>query len=95
MVERVREGLKQRPLDEATLLLRTKALPPPLDFVEALRQPGMSLVAEVVRASPSSGAIAERDAGDQALRYERGGAAAVSVLTEARYYDGSLVDLHR
>jgi indole-3-glycerol phosphate synthase len=93
MVERVRKDLERRPLDEGTLLLRTKALPHAADFEGALRRPGMSLVAEMVRASPSAGAIAERDAAEQAARYELGGASAISVLTEPRFFDGSLVDL--
>lgn len=93
IVERVREELEQRPLNEGTLMLRTKASPPPLDFEGALRRPGISLVAEVMRASPSAGLIADRDPGEQAVHYERGGAAAVSVLTEPRFFDGSLLDL--
>src|SRR2546428_4905134 len=93
MVERVRKDLERRPLDEGTLLLRTKALPPPSDFGGALRRRGMSLIAEVVRASPWAGTIAERDPGEQAAQYERGGASAISVLTEPRFFDGSLVDL--
>jgi len=93
MIERVRQGLDRRPLDERTLLLRTKAMPRAADFEAALRRPEMSLIAEIMRASPSTGTIAERDAGDQAVRYERGGASAVSVLTEPRFFDGSLLDL--
>ena len=53
------------------------------------------MIAEVKRASPSAGAIADRDPADQARAYEEAGAAAVSVLTEPRHFGGSLADLRR
>jgi len=53
----------------------------------------MAVIAEVKRASPSAGPIADLDPAEQAERYQRGGAAAVSVLTEPRHFDGSLADL--
>jgi indole-3-glycerol phosphate synthase len=93
VVGRVRRELDEHPLPEGTLLLRTQALPPALDLEEALRRPGMGLIAEVKRASPSAGEIAEADPGRQAANYEEGGARAISVLTEARYFGGSLADL--
>jgi indole-3-glycerol phosphate synthase len=93
VVDSVRRDLERRPLAEGSLLLHARTAPPPRDFEAALRSPGVSIIAEVKRASPSAGAIAEVDAGDQAERYERGGAAAVSVLTEARHFGGSLADL--
>jgi indole-3-glycerol phosphate synthase len=93
MVEQVRKDLRERPLDEGSLLLRAGALPPVRDFREALAGQGTALIAEVKRASPSAGAIAEADPGDLAERYERAGASAVSVLTEARHFHGSLSDL--
>jgi indole-3-glycerol phosphate synthase len=93
MIERVRKDLEQRPLDESMLMLRTRAARRPADFEAALRMAGMSLIAEIRRASPSGGPITDRDAGEQAARYEMGGASAVSVLTEPRHFDGSLVDL--
>ena len=92
-VERVRKDLELRPLNEGTLLLRTRAVPPPRDFRSALAGPGVGIIAEVKRASPSAGPIAQADPGEQAGRYERGGAVAISVLTEPRYFDGSLWDL--
>ncbi len=93
VVGRVRRELDQHPLPEGTLLLRTQAAPPAVDLEEALRRPGMGLIAEVKRASPSAGEIAEADPGGQAARYQEGGARAISVLTEARHFGGSLADL--
>jgi indole-3-glycerol phosphate synthase len=93
IVGRVRRDLDEHPLPEGTLLLRTQAAPPPVDMEEALRRPGMGLIAEVKRASPSAGEIAEADPGRQAARYQEGGARAISVLTEARHFGGSLADL--
>lgn len=67
---------------------------PPRNFEAALRAPGMSLIAELKRASPSAGPIAP-DVDRTALvrAYETGGAAAISVLTEPDHFDGSLDDL--
>jgi indole-3-glycerol phosphate synthase len=54
----------------------------------------MSLIAEVKRMSPSAGEIAgSLDPVEQARRYEEGGAAAISVLTDERFFGGSLNDL--
>lgn len=70
------------------------AAPPPRGFAAALARPGRSVIAEIKRRSPSRGALAPGlDATEQARRYAAGGAAAVSVLTEPRHFDGSLDDL--
>jgi indole-3-glycerol phosphate synthase len=61
---------------------------------DALAGPGVAVIAEVKRASPSKGPIAPGlDATAQARAYQRGGAAAVSVLTEPTRFAGSLADL--
>ena len=63
-------------------------------FAEALSRPGRSLIAEHKRRSPSAGAIREaRERAELVRAYERGGAAALSVLTEEAHFGGSLADL--
>jgi indole-3-glycerol phosphate synthase len=63
-------------------------------FAEALARPGTSVIAEHKRRSPSAGTIREGvSCADIVLAYERGGAAAISVLTEERHFGGSLADL--
>ena len=92
-VERVREELKRKPPDESALLARAMNAPPPRDFAGALRQDPPAVIAEIKRASPSAGQIADLDPGATAVMLEGAGAAAVSVLTEPRHFDGSLSDL--
>jgi indole-3-glycerol phosphate synthase len=63
-------------------------------FSEALVRPGLSLIAEFKRRSPTAGDIrAGADVAQTVAAYERGGAAALSVLTEERFFGGSLGDL--
>jgi indole-3-glycerol phosphate synthase len=70
------------------------ALPPALDGFAALRQPGVAVIAEVKRSSPSKGALAAiADPAALAADYEAGGAAVISVLTEQRRFGGTLADL--
>jgi indole-3-glycerol phosphate synthase len=92
-IERARKELERHPLPERTLLLRTRSAPPPRDFAGALRGGKVSIIAEVMRASPWDGRLGEVDAGEQAVLYERGGAAAVSIVTEPRFFQGSVLDL--
>jgi indole-3-glycerol phosphate synthase len=63
------------------------------DFVGALIEPGLSVVSEVKRASPSAGFIREVDPAEWGARYERLGARCLSVLTEPERFKGSLEDL--
>ena len=68
--------------------------PEPRPFNEALSRPGTSLIAEYKRRSPSAGVIREgAEVADIVRSYERGGAAAVSILTEEQHFGGSLDDL--
>lgn len=70
------------------------AAPPARGFAAALAEPGLQVIAEIKRRSPSAGAInSDLDPADRAHRYEAGGAAAISVLTEPDYFGGSLDDL--
>src|SRR5687767_187029 len=104
IVAQRREHLEQdrRATPQATLEERSGALPPAIDFASRLREGAlqspagarMRLVAEIKRASPSKGVFdAHLDAGAQARRYAEAGAAAVSVLTEPAFFQGSLADL--
>ena len=62
---------------------------PALDPMPALRAPGISVIAEVKRSSPSKGALAPiEDPAGLAESYETGGASAISVLTEERRFSG-------
>ena len=71
------------------------ARPAALDALEALAPAEfVKIIAEVKRASPSRGALAEiPDPAALAAQYETGGASAISVLTEQRKFGGSLADL--
>ncbi len=63
-------------------------------FLESLRVPGLSLIAEHKRRSPSAGVIRDGLALEDVVgAYERGGAAALSILTEGPSFGGSLDDL--
>jgi indole-3-glycerol phosphate synthase len=93
LVAQLRRDLEQRPRDEADLRARAAGLPPARDFGRSLRTPGTAVIAEIKRASPSAGSIVNVDPAALAAAYERGGAAAISVLTEPRHFGGSLEDL--
>src|SRR6058998_3611262 len=78
------------------LARRAAAAPAPPPFARALRSGDatVGVIAEVKRRSPSTGAIREDlDPVRHALAYQRGGAVAISVLTEQPHFGGSLADL--
>ncbi|MBC9783123.1 indole-3-glycerol-phosphate synthase [Heliobacterium chlorum] len=93
--KRVQEG--QRKVSYAELEQAIINLPTPRKFSRSLQENENSLVtiiAEVKRASPSKGPLfPDAKAGELADRYEKAGAAAISVLTEENYFLGSLEDL--
>src|SRR4051812_12660137 len=83
---------------EAVRLEQVKELaaeaPPAIDAYAALRKPGVAVIAEVKRSSPSRGALADiPDPADLAGEDAAGGARCLSVLTEGRWFGGSLNDL--
>lgn len=68
--------------------------PAPVDFYAALKQPGVSLIAECKKASPSKGLMVPHyDPVYLARTYAFGGASAISVLTDTRHFQGTLEDL--
>ena len=88
-VHRRREAVPLARL-EAALAQRPDGRP----FSEALLRPGISVIAEHKRRSPSAGVIREGASVQEiVLAYERGGAAALSILTEPFHFSGSLDDL--
>ena len=63
------------------------------DFAGALGAPGLSVISELKRASPSAGFIREANPAEWGARYEKEGASCLSVLTEPERFKGSLEDL--
>jgi len=96
IVAEKREELKQSqetaPLPELRSAIMERSLP--LNFAAALSGDGLHLIAEVKRASPSRGILCpDLDPAKLASTYAQCGAAAISVLTEPRYFGGSREDL--
>jgi indole-3-glycerol phosphate synthase len=96
ILDGVRSDLAARQSDVSLdrLKQRVQHVDPALDPMPVLHGPGVSVIAEVKRSSPSKGPLAKiADPAALAAEYEAGGAAAVSVLTEGRRFAGSLDDL--
>ncbi|MGY1838536.1 MULTISPECIES: indole-3-glycerol phosphate synthase TrpC [unclassified Modestobacter] len=96
IVAGVREDVAARqaalPLPEVQAAARDAR--PALDALAALRAPGVGVIAEVKRKSPSKGPLAEiSDPAALAAQYAAGGARVISVLTEGRKFGGSHADL--
>jgi indole-3-glycerol phosphate synthase len=89
--QRLDRARRERPFEELEQLAEAAE---PRPFSEALVRPGTSLVAEHKRRSPSSGAIREgAEVSELVESFERGGAAAVSILTDEEHFGGSLADI--
>ncbi|MCB9728403.1 MAG: indole-3-glycerol phosphate synthase TrpC [Deltaproteobacteria bacterium] len=94
ILDETRERLRSAPPDEAALREQVATMPPPPDALASLRAPGVRVIAEVKRQSPSAGIIrAGVDPLHFARAYANAGAAAISVLTEPVRFGGSLADL--
>jgi indole-3-glycerol phosphate synthase len=100
MIEQLIAGARQgvearrRELPQADLEAGLSGRGEDRPFSEALTRPGLSLIAEFKRRSPSAGEIsATATVPEQVAAYERGGAAALSVLTDEPHFGGSLEDL--
>jgi indole-3-glycerol phosphate synthase len=91
-LDELEQRQKMVPLSELEAAIRER--PSPLDLAAALRGDKLRLIAEVKRASPSRGVLrADLDPVKLASTYAQCGAAAISVLTESRYFRGSQEDL--
>jgi indole-3-glycerol phosphate synthase len=96
LIEGAREGVeaRKRQVPQTELESQLSGRGEDRPFQEALVRPGLSLIAEFKRRSPSIGDIAPAaDIAAQVSAYERGGAAALSVLTDEAHFAGSLDDL--
>ena len=87
--ERVEEKKRKLPLAELKRQLREREALSGFPFETALREPGLSVIAEVKKASPSKGVIAEHFPYlEIAKAYEAAGASCISVLTEPKWFLG-------
>jgi indole-3-glycerol phosphate synthase len=82
-------------LTQEVLEQRVAGAEPPRSLEEVLRSGSVSVIAEIKRATPFKGALnLTLNASEFAHAYARGGAAAISVLTEPEYFEGRFEDLH-
>lgn len=98
LIDLVRQDLAQREecLDYATIKRMAADSPVPRDGLGALHQPGVSVIAEIIRACPARGPLADiPDPAGLARLFVNAGARIISVQTERHYYHGSLLDLDR
>ncbi len=94
IVKKTIADLPELRLRQAELIDAAESASASAGFEKSLRAPGLGVIAEVKRRSPSRGTIdADLDPVAQAREYEAGGAAAISVLTEPHYFSGSPEDL--
>ena len=96
IVARKREEVKRRKEVLPLTYLREHIAQqePPTDFASALRGDHIRLIAEIKRASPSRGVLCSHiNLAELVQVYARGGAAAISVLTETNFFQGSIDDL--
>ena len=89
----IREEMGRLSLDEHLAI--AASTPPPRPVLDRLAAPGLHVIAEIKRRSPSAGAIAgdDEDIVARARAFEAGGAAAISVLCEPHWFGGSVEDL--
>jgi indole-3-glycerol phosphate synthase len=91
---RVSIAHRQRVLPETVLRMAVKSATPPRDFVAALSGPEVNIIAELKKASPSRGLLREEFLPIKlATGFAQAGAAALSVLTEEEFFQGSAKDL--
>ena len=94
VVARLRADPAAQDFRDRALAIRANATPHPLLRALESNSGGVKIIAEFKRRSPSAGTIRnDLSATDVATRYERGGACAISVLTDEQYFGGSILDL--
>ncbi|HEX9281677.1 MAG TPA: indole-3-glycerol phosphate synthase TrpC, partial [Candidatus Udaeobacter sp.] len=94
VVARLRADRAARDLRDRALAIRANATPHLLLRALESNSGGVNIIAEFKRRSPSAGTIrSDLSATDVVTRYARGGACAISVLTDEQYFGGSILDL--
>jgi indole-3-glycerol phosphate synthase len=94
--KRAEVAAARKQTSEEEMRSRARAGPPVRDFVGALRSRRPAVIAEIKRASPSKGLLRESfDPAAIARSYEKAGAACMSVLTDAAFFQGSTAHFHQ